>query len=123
MNDAEKAHNPSSRKLGSATFKTSKRIYGRNLKYFTDKGIFVLSDKYRNMKTVNGINADKTVAYDAPLTPKFKLKMKIGSSIIFKIFDAIINRVGILEFPSDCKVSEKKLTNMNTYANVTIGIK
>ena len=46
-----------------------------------------------------------------------------AESFVIKIFDAIINRVGILEFPSDCKVSEKKLTNMNTYANVTIGIK
>ena len=63
------------------------------------------------------------MAYDAPLTPKFKLNIKIGSNIIFKIFDNTMNIVGILEFPSDCKVSEKKLTNMNIYAKAIIGIK
>ena len=68
MNDAENAHNPSSRKLGIETFKISTIIYGRNLKYFVDKGILVLPDKYRNIKTTNGISEDKTVAYDAPLT-------------------------------------------------------
>ena len=34
-----------------------------------------------------------------------------------------MNMVGILEFPSACKVSEKKLTNMNIYAKVRIGIR
>ena len=86
MNDAEKAHNPLSRKLGRATLKISTSIYERNLKYFLDKGIFVLPSRYINTKTINGINEDKIVAYDAPLTPKFKLKIKIGSNIIFKIF-------------------------------------
>ena len=105
------------------TLKISISIYGRNLKYFLDKGIFVFLDKYKNIKTIKGINEDKTVAYAAPLTPKFKLKIKIGSNIIFKIFDDIMNMVGILEFPSACKVSEKKLTNMNMYANAIIGIK
>ena len=123
MKDAEKAHNPSSRKLGRATLKISTSIYGRNLKYFIDNGIFVLPDKYRYTKTIKGISEDKTVAYDAPLTPKFKLNIKIGSNIIFKIFDDTMNIVGILEFPSDCKVSEKKLTNMNTYAKAITGIK
>ena len=52
-----------------------------------------------------------------------ELKIKIGSNIIFRIFDDIMNMVGILEFPSACKVSEKKLTNMNIYAKVIIGIK
>ena len=123
INDAEKAHYPSSRKLGRATLKISTTIYGRNLKYFIDKGIFVLPDKYRIIKTINGISEDKIVAYDAPLIPKSKLKIKIGSKIIFKIFDAIMNMVGVLEFPSDCKVSKKKLTNINTYAKITIGIR
>ena len=39
INDDEKAHNPSSKKLGRATLKISTSIYGRNLKYFKDKGI------------------------------------------------------------------------------------
>ena len=77
MKDAEKAHNPSSRKLGRATLKISTSIYGRNLKYFIDNGIFVLPDKYKYTKTIKGITEDKTVAYDAPLTPKFKLNIKI----------------------------------------------
>nr|WP_296808597.1 hypothetical protein [uncultured Methanobrevibacter sp.] len=123
INDDEKAHNPSSRKLGNATLKISTSIYRRNLKYFLDNGIFVLPFKYRNTKIIKGISEDKTVAYDAPLTPKFKLKIKIGSNIIFKIFEDIMNMVGILEFPSACKVSEKKLTNMNIYAKAIIGIK
>jgi hypothetical protein len=123
INDAEKAHNPLSRKLGRATLKISTIMYGRNLKYFLDKGIFVLPDKYRNIKTINGISEDKTVAYDAPLTPKLKLKIKIGSNIIFKIFDDTINMVGIFEFPSACKVSANTLTKMNIYAKVIIGIK
>ena len=88
-----------------------------------DKGTFVLPDKYRTIKHINGTAEDKTVAYDAPLTPKFKLKIKIGSRIIFKIFDEIINMVGILEFPSACKVSANTLTKMNICAKVTIGIR
>jgi hypothetical protein len=123
INDDVKVHNPSSRKLGKATLQISISIYGWNLKYFLDKGIFVLPSRYINTKTINGINEDRIVAYAAPLTPKFKLKIKIGSNIIFKIFDDIMNMVGILEFPSACKVSEKKLTNMNIYAKVRIGIR
>ena len=71
INDAEKAHNPSSKKLGRATLKISISIYERNLKYFLDKGIFVLPDKYRNAKIIKGIAEDKIVAYAAHLTPKF----------------------------------------------------
>jgi hypothetical protein len=56
INDAENAHNPSSRKLGNATLKISTSIYRRNLKYFLDNGIFVLPDRYRNTKTIKGIN-------------------------------------------------------------------
>ena len=65
---------------------------------------------------------DKIVAYAAPLIPKSKLKMKIGSNIIFKIFEAIISTVGVLEFPSACKVSANKLSNIHIYVKIPIAI-
>jgi hypothetical protein len=73
------------------------------------------------MKMMKTTNADNSVAYAAPLIPRLKLKMKIGSKIIFRMFDAIIRMVGVVEFPSACNVSEKTLTKMKMYAKIAIG--
>ena len=51
-----------SRKLGRATLTISMSIYERNLKYFNDKGTFVLPDKYIKRKAIKPINAENTVA-------------------------------------------------------------
>ena len=53
------------------------------------------------------------VAYAAPITPNLKVKIKIGSKIMFKIFEPTIKIVGVFEFPSACNVSERKLLNKN----------
>ena len=45
MNEAEKAHNPLSKKFGRATLIISTNMYGLDLKYFSDKGIFVLPER------------------------------------------------------------------------------
>ena len=57
------------------------------------------------------------------LIPIFKLKIKIGSRIRFKILEPIINAVGVLEFPSACNVSENKLLKIKRYAKTIIGTK
>ena len=58
-----------------------------------------------------------------PLRPKLKLNMKMGSNIKFKILQKIIIIVGLLEFPSACNVSKKKLGNIKHIEQINIGDK
>ena len=119
--EAERSHRALSKKLGSATLKISIMIYERNLKYLGDNGTFVLPERYKYKIGIKTTKAEKTVAYAAPLIPIFKLKIKIGSRIRFKILDPIINAVGVLEFPSACNVSENRLLKIKRYAKTMIG--
>ena len=121
--DAERSHNALSKKFGNATLKISIRIYERNLKYLRDKGTFVLPERYKYKIGIKTRSVENTVAYAAPLIPIFKLKIKIGSRIRFKILDPIINAVGVFEFPSACKVSENRLLKIKKYAKTIMGTK
>ena len=60
------------------------------------------------------IPEDKIVAYETPLAPHPKTKIKIGSKIKFKTFVIIRRIVGVLVFPSACKVLVKKFEKRKT---------
>ncbi len=52
-----------------------------------------------------------TEAKATPIKPILNINMKIESKIKFNIFE-ITNNTGVLEFPSDCNVSQNTLVKI-----------
>lgn len=66
---------------------------------------YTSSDKAKN-------KIEMTEAKATPIKPILNVNMKIGSKIKFNIFEITNINTGVLEFPSDCNVSQNTLVKI-----------